>query len=190
MRCFIAINIDDTLKKEIDESVVTLKKGGWDVKWVPSENLHVTLKFLGNTPEDSVQRIKESLSLITPYLEPFTLKLSGVGLFPDKRRPRVIWIDLLDSFRLKILKEKIEESLLSIGFEREDRPFSPHLTIGRIRSPKGNDSLFNAIETLKDKDFGNIGVDKISLMKSELKPTGAQYTTITEFYLKRRINDQ
>ncbi len=183
MRCFVAINLEDSLKKEIGCVIRGLTEGRWDVKWVPAENLHITLKFLGDASDDSVQRVKEHLSGISKRHGPFEVKLYGVGVFPDKRRPRVVWIDLLDSGELIKLQEAVEISLITVGFTKEDRPFSPHLTIGRIRSLKAKDLFIGAIETLKDKDFGNIGVNKISLMNSDLKPTGAQYSIVAEFPL-------
>ncbi|GAB4417032.1 MAG: RNA 2',3'-cyclic phosphodiesterase [Thermodesulfovibrionales bacterium] len=183
LRCFIAINLHEPLKKEIDESTAGLKKDDWDVRWVPVQNLHITLKFLGNTPEDLLQKIEEKLSRASAYCKPFDVKLCSVGVFPDEKRPRVIWIDLLDSDELVRLQEGIENSMVDLGFEKEGRPFSPHLTIGRIRSLKGRDSLLRAIRTLKDREFGNIRVDRVSLMRSELKPTGAQYTIMAEFKL-------
>jgi len=190
MRSFIAINLDDSLRNEIDRATAGLKSGNCDVKWVPPANLHITLKFLGEIPEDTVTELKETLLSIASHHESFAFNLKGVGIFPDKKRPRVIWIDLLESEKLIKLQKEVENSLLTIGFNKEDRPFSPHLTIGRIRSSAGKESLLRAVETLKDKDFGNIGVNKVSLMKSDLKPGGAQYTTIAEFALKRRSNDQ
>jgi len=185
MRCFIAINLDDVVKKEIDASVALLKKEKADVKWVPAANLHVTLKFFGEIDERTVEKIEENLSEISRKFSPFEVKLHGLGVFPDERRPRVIWIDFLDSRRLIKLQEEVEYSIVSIGFEKEDRPFSPHLTIGRVRSPKNKDLLLRAMGPLRSKDFGNIGVDKIFLMKSDLKPTGAQYTAVAEFPLTK-----
>jgi 2'-5' RNA ligase len=185
MRCFIAINLDDSLRNEIDESTTGLKTGTWDVKWVPSENLHVTLKFLGETPEDRLKEIHEKLQEISSRHEPCHLHLHSVGLFPDKKRPRVVWIDMEDSEGLIKLQEDVEESFVSIGFKNDIRHFSPHLTIGRVRSLKGKDSLLREMEKLRDKDFGNIGVNKISLMKSELRPTGARYTMVAEYHLNK-----
>ena len=190
MRSFIAINLDDSLRNEIDRATANLKSGKWDVKWVAAANLHITLKFLGEITEDSVAELKEVLPSIASHNESFALKFKGVGIFPDRKRPRVIWIDILESDKLIKLQEQVEENLLTVGFNREDRPFSPHLTIGRVRSSAGKESLLGAVETLKDRDFGNIGVNNISLMKSDLRPGGAQYTSIAEFSLKRRSNDQ
>ncbi|HUO76090.1 MAG TPA: RNA 2',3'-cyclic phosphodiesterase [Thermodesulfovibrionales bacterium] len=183
MRSFIAINLDDSLRSEIDRATTALKSGIWDVKWVSPANLHITLKFLGEIPENTVTELKETLSSVVSHHESFALRFKGVGIFPDKRRPRVIWIDLLEAEKLIKLQKEVENSLLTLGFKMEDRPFSPHLTIGRIRSSAGKESLLRAVETLKDKDFGNIGVNNVSLMKSDLKPGGAQYTTIAEFSL-------
>lgn len=185
VRSFIAINLDDTLKKEIEKSTAELRTVKCDVKWVTTQNLHVTLKFLGDTLEDLLPEIEEKLFRISLSHVSFRVKLYGAGIFPNKRNPRVIWLDMLDSDRLNKLQVDIEDSMLSIGFTKDNRPFSPHLTIGRIRSLRGTDQLTKMVETLKDKDFGNIEVYKFSLMKSDLKPTGAQYTIIAEFDLKK-----
>lgn len=190
MRCFVSINLPETLKREIHAAIEGLKKGNPDVKWVSAENLHITLKFLGNTGEDVAQQLAQKLSLLADRHFSFSIDLRGIGLFPDVRRPRVVWIDLFDTETLKQLQGEVEEAALTLGFEREDRPFSPHLTIGRVRSSLGKDHLLRAMETLKDRDFGNIEVNTFSLMKSDLKPTGAQYTTLSEFHLKRRSNVQ
>lgn len=185
MRYFIAINLEGSLKKEVGCAIEGLKAGKWDVKWVPAENLHITLKFLGDASDNTVQRVKEHLAGISKCHGPFEVKLYGVGVFPDRRRPRVVWIDLLNSEELIKLQEEVETSIITIGFAREDRLFSPHLTIGRIRTLRDSDSFISAIETLKDKDFGNIGVNKISLMNSDLKSTGAQYSIVAEFPLMK-----
>jgi 2'-5' RNA ligase len=185
MRCFIAVNLDDSMKREIGSVITGLKSGNWDVKWVPAENLHITLKFLGETSEDLAERIKRELAVISGRYGHLDLSFRGVGVFPDRKRPRVVWIDLFYPEELRRLQEEVEQILSTIGFEREDRPFSPHLTIGRIRSSRGKDFLLNAMEALKDKDFGNIRADRISLMKSDLKPTGAQYSVVAEFPLTK-----
>jgi 2'-5' RNA ligase len=190
MRCFISVNLDEALKGEIHKAVERLRDGKADVKWVAAGNLHITLKFLGEADEETVARLEDLLPAIAERHHSFRIALRGVGLFPDRKRPRVVWIDIIDGDRLSEIQRDIENAVSSLGFEREDRPFSPHLTIGRIRSPRGTSSLLSAIEALKDKDFGNIEVNVVSLMKSDLKPTGAQYTTLAEFHLRRRTNDE
>lgn len=188
IRSFISINLNDALKKEINNLLMDFKKHNFDVKWVPVENLHVTLKFLGHITDETVEKVKERLYNIASSFKPFRLSFKGIGFFPDRKRPRVIWIDISDSEVLKSLQETIDERLTEIGFEREERDFSPHLTIGRIRSLKDREKLIGLIDTIKDWKFGSIDVDRVYLMKSDLRPGGAQYSVIAEFPLKYSLN--
>ncbi len=183
IRCFIAINLDEKLKRDLYHATEELRDMKCDVKWVPMENLHITLKFLGDTPEECIPKISERLAVASGSRTPFRMKLHAAGVFPDRRRPTVVWIDILDSRELIKLYNKVEESLVTIGFKEDNKPFTPHLTIGRVRSPKGSAPLVTMVETLKENDFGIIEVEKISLMKSNLKPSGAQYTSVAEYYL-------
>ncbi len=185
MRCFISINLGDSLKREIGSATGALRQGNWDVKWVSVENLHITLKFLGEVPEKLTEVIQQRLIGTSGRHIPFDLKLRSIGVFPDRKRPRVVWIDIVSPEELAKLQQAIEETLETLGFTREDRAFSPHLTIGRVRSLRGRDFLLKAMEALKDIDFGNISVDRIYLMKSDLKPAGAQYSVIAEFPLTK-----
>lgn len=190
MRCFVSIELPGALKRDIDGAVGLLREGKPDVKWVSAENLHITLKFLGETAEDTVRRLEEEFSAVAGRHSSFRLGLRGMGLFPDDRRPRVVWIDITDTEELRKLQEEVEERAISNGYKKEDRPFSPHLTIGRVRSFARKDYLLGAMEAIKQKDFGNIEVSAFSLMKSDLKPAGAQYTKLSEFHLNRRSYDE
>lgn len=185
VRCFIAVNLDEALKQEIEKATSGLRAGKYDVRWVPAQNLHITLKFLGDTREDLLHKIEKKLLEVSSSHMAFNAKLYSIGVFPSNRNPRVVWLDIPDADSLIKLQVIIEESMVSLGFIKEIRPFYPHLTIGRIRSLRGRDSLLKAIETLKDCDFGNIEVNKVSLMKSEVKPSGAEYMPLAEFDLKR-----
>lgn len=187
IRTFISINLDESLKKEINNLLMDIKKHDLAVKWVPPENLHITLKFLGHIPEDKIEKVKERLSDLTSRFNPFILRFRGIGFFPDRKRPRVIWVDISDTDTLRDLQEMIEERLTEIGFEREDRGFSPHLTIGRIKSLGDRERLTGLIDTIKDREFGSIKVDRVSLMRSDLRPGGAKYSVIAEFPLKKHI---
>jgi len=182
IRSFIAVNLDGDLKKKIAEETENLRKIGGDIKWVPPENLHITLKFLGDTDEDLIPTVQERLSVISSSSAPFSLRLSGAGVFPDKRRPRVIWIDINNPGELIKLQGSVEVSMVSIGFVKEDRPFSAHLTLGRVKALKNLKSLIDPLEALRDRDFGNIEVNSFSLMKSVLEPKGPEYTVIKEFH--------
>lgn len=188
IRSFISINLDEILKREIDNLLMDFKKYNFDVKWVPAENLHITLKFLGHISEETLERVKERLYEIASFFKPFRLRFNGIGFFPDRKRPRVIWIDISDSDVLKNLQDMIEERLAEIGLAREERGFSPHLTIGRIRSLRDRERLVGIVETIKDREFGIIDVDRVSLMKSDLRPGGAQYSVIAEFLMRRDHN--
>lgn len=185
IRCFVAIPLDAALKKEIATSVADLKKASSDVRWVQAESLHATLKFLGDTNEDLLQPLYEKLLPVSASHRPFTLGIRGVGLFPKRGKPRVIWIDIQSYQELAKLQEDVEDALVTIGFDKEERFFSPHLTIGRVKGPRNINTLLQELEALKDKDFGTIEVRSFSLMKSELKPTGAEYTILKEFDLKK-----
>lgn len=188
LRCFIAIGLPERIKGDIGEVIEVLKKCNGDVKWVSSEHIHLTLKFLGGTPEHLLTKIGESLSTIVLSYEPFYIKICNMGTFPSIRHPRVIWIGVEDSEIVKRLQKDIEDSMVFLGYEREERTFHPHLTIGRIRSQKGVPNLMNRLDSFKAKDFGSTKVDDIKLMRSELKPTGAEYYCSREIALGGRKN--
>ena len=180
LRCFIAIEIPDTVKKEIGEAADMLRKYDADIKWVNAQNLHITLKFLGNTPEEAVPEISESLlSAVSPF-RPFYIKISGTGVFPSRKSPRVIWIGVENGESLPRLAADIDRSLSLLGYKKEEREFRPHLTLGRVRSRKGMVSIVNELDSLKEKEFGIFTIDRIKLMRSELKPKGPEYTCLRE----------
>ena len=183
LRCFVAIGIPEPIKRDIGELIEILKKYNVDVKWVIHENLHLTLKFLGNTQEILLPKIKESLLNIVLSYEPFYIKICTTGVFPNRRYPRVIWVGVEDSGILTKLKKDIEDAMVLLGYQKEDRGFNPHLTLGRVRSQKGVTNLVNELDNFKDRDFGSINVESIKLMKSELKPKGAEYSCLDEIPL-------
>jgi len=182
LRCFIAVDIDDRMKEELRELIDVLKKHDGDVKWVSHENAHLTLKFLGPTREDTVSRIGDSLRNVASAYKPFYIRICGTGVFPNRRNPRVIWVGLDAADSLGRLKRDIENAMAPFGYQREDREFRPHLTLGRVRSRKGMIGILREIDVLAEKDFGTISVNGIKLMKSELKPKGAEYTCLYDMH--------
>ena len=178
LRCFIAIGIPAQLQRNIGECIEILKKHDADIKWVAPENLHLTLKFLGNTPEDLLPTIRESLAAVVTTYKPFYIKIYGTGAFPNRKNPRVIWTGLHDADGMKNLQEGIERSMAFLGFKSEDREFNPHLTLGRVRSRRGMIMLIKDLETFEEKEFGIVPVDRILLMRSELTPKGPEYTCL------------
>jgi 2'-5' RNA ligase len=186
LRCFIAVGIPESIKKGIGVLIDILKKHEVDVKWIIPENLHLTLKFLGGTPDDLISGIGKSLSAVVSSYAPFYIKIYSTGVFPSKKYPRVIWVGMEDSEVLRKLHGDIEDEMSGLGYKKEGKDFRPHLTIGRVRSQKGMMNIINEIENFKDKDFGTITVDSIKLMKSELKPKGAEYTCLQDFPFERK----
>jgi RNA 2',3'-cyclic 3'-phosphodiesterase len=178
LRCFIAIGIPELLQREIGECIEILKKHDADIKWVRPKNLHLTIKFLGNTPDVLLPKIRESLTKVVSTYEPFYIKLYGTGLFPNKKYPRVIWAGVQDSGRMKPLQDGIEGSMSLLGFKKEDREFNPHLTFGRVRSQRGMIMIVDELDTFKEKEFGSVPVDRILLMKSDLTPKGPEYACV------------
>ena len=180
IRCFIALDISEPIRQDFSDIIERLRKHRADVKWVPVDNIHLTLKFLGNTPENVLPKMRECLFNVVLSYNPFYIRIYTTGVFPNRRYPKVIWIGVEDSEILQKLHTDIENSMESLGFKKEQRNFKPHLTLGRVRSPKGTLNLVNELDSYREKDFGNIHVKTIKLMKSELTPRGARYTCIYE----------
>jgi len=190
LRCFISIKIPDVLKKSIGNMIDDLRKSGADVKWVSDENIHITLKFLGSTEESLVDRIREALSKkMSPYSS-FSITLRGAGYFPPGRHPRVIWIGIEDPGVLVDLWKDIETEMTKFGYPEESRPFSPHLTIGRVRSDKRMMEMLKRLDEFRTAGFGELEIKGITLMKSELKPAGAQHYSLAEIPFGGRNNDK
>jgi RNA 2',3'-cyclic 3'-phosphodiesterase len=181
LRCFIEIDTPEQIRQEIGALIDNLKIYDADVKWIPAQNLHLTLMFLGNTPEILLPEIKDSLSAVVVSYKPFYIKIADTGVFPNRKNPRICWIGMEeDTGILKTLQADVENSMKRLGFKSEDRAFNPHLTIGRVRSRQGMISVVNVLDRYKGRTFGNIMVENIKIMKSGLKPQGAEYTRLYE----------
>ncbi|MEJ2682812.1 MAG: RNA 2',3'-cyclic phosphodiesterase [Candidatus Sulfobium sp.] len=180
LRCFIAVEIPEPLKQQMAETADGLKRFGADVRWVPAGNVHLTLKFLGATEEALVARISDALSQRLSSYSPFYIKITGVGCFPDMRRPRVIWAGIEESKELMDLAMDVESEMVKLGYAAEDRAFSPHLTIGRVRSWRGIPEMMKSIQGLGTVSLGSMEIRMVTLMKSELRPAGAEYSSLAE----------
>jgi 2'-5' RNA ligase len=183
LRCFIASDISDAIRQDFSTIIDRLKKHDADVKWAPVNNIHLTLKFLGNTPQNVLLKIRDCLFNVVLSYNPFYIRIYMTGVFPNRRHPNVIWIGVGDSAILRKLHIDIENAMVSLGFKKDQRTFNPHLTIGRVRSQKGIPNLINELDSYREKDFGNIHVRTIKLMKSELNPQGATYSCLYEIPL-------
>lgn len=183
MRSFIAIELPGEVKASLAEIQQSLKKSGADIRWVKTDNIHLTLKFLGDIEEKSIPGIVQALKGACRNHKVFSIDISGIGSFPVKKSPRVLWSGISDNGELMQLQAEIDETMASLGFDPERRTFSPHLTIGRFRSSRGRGALLDKIELIKHDSFGLFDVRSIYLIKSDLKPSGAVYSRIGEFPL-------
>jgi len=179
VRSFIAILLDDQVRGAIASEVDCLKPLARSVAWVPPQNLHLTLKFLGELEAEALEVVEEGLTEGVSTTEPFTLAFHGLGAFPGLARPRVIWVGVARGAReCWALQASVDKALGCRGLPKEARPYTPHLTIGRVRAPHGLVALQQAISRDAQKDFGAQSVRSISLMRSALHPAGARYTEL------------
>ncbi len=181
MRSFIATGITTPELLNLLEELRNIEA---DAKVVKPENLHMTLKFLGEIPEGKVDEIHKALADCLANFESFEASLKGVGVFPDTKRMRVIWVGF-DKNNEKFIEmnDSMEGALERIGFQREGR-FHPHLTLARMRSPKGKDKLLDFLKKYEATQFGEARVDKVDLMKSTLTPKGPIYSIVRQVRLR------
>ncbi|HSW63507.1 MAG TPA: RNA 2',3'-cyclic phosphodiesterase [Dissulfurispiraceae bacterium] len=178
MRCFIAIDLSDEVRHAVADCIQQLKPLSRDIRWVPRDNLHLTLKFLGEISDAQAQEIGRALQEPAVSFTPFSLEVSGTGVFPNPRRPNILWIGIKHSSELARLQCCAEQTALHFGFAPESRLFSPHLTIGRVKGLRGVDAALSHFRTFRNAFFGSICVHEIRLMQSILSPSGATYATV------------
>ncbi|MEO0275895.1 MAG: RNA 2',3'-cyclic phosphodiesterase [candidate division WOR-3 bacterium] len=177
MRTFIAIDIPDELKEKIYNAFNREREKIKGVKWVEKENLHITLKFLGEIKEEKVKEVEKILDELSNKFKSFEIKLGELGGFPEFKNPRVLWIGVSPYEKMEEIFNFIEERIESINIEKEERKFHPHITIARIKERKG-------VSFEKKKFDYKFKVDRIVLFKSDLRPEGPIYTQIKEVKLK------
>ena len=184
IRSFLAIELPKPILKKIEEVQGDLRSTHADVRWVNPEKIHLTLKFFGNIEESRIDPIFKSIEEPIRNTLPFSLKVQGVGAFPNLKNPRVIWMGLVDGREILVsFQKQIETQFEEIGFQSEDRPFHPHLTLGRMKSSRGKEELVGRMERHKEEEFGDIQVERMVLFKSDLRPTGPIYTPLRELRL-------
>ena len=189
IRSFLAIELPGPILTKIGEVQGGLRSSRADVRWTNPETIHLTLKFFGNIEESRIDPIFKSIEEPIRNTPPFSLKVQGVGAFPHLKNPRVIWIGLVDEREaLTLLQKQIETYLEKIGFQPEDRPFRPHLTLGRMKSTRGKEELAGRMERYREEEFGDVEVERVILFKSELKPSGPIYTPLGDVRLGGRNN--
>ncbi|HEV7966427.1 MAG TPA: RNA 2',3'-cyclic phosphodiesterase [Candidatus Acidoferrales bacterium] len=180
MRLFVAMDIPEDVRSAIGGFVAKLRSACRNARWVRIEGLHVTLKFIGETAAENAERIKTALAAI-PGRAPISMNFRGLGFFPNERRPRVLWAGIEADPELAALAAEVGTALHPIGVGRENREFSPHLTLARFETPRGLDALHTAIDKAGPYEFGGVTAKQFHLYQSVLKPGGAEYTRLATF---------
>lgn len=155
-----------------------------DIKLVEPENIHVTLKFLGDTDEGIIDKIEQLMKDSVAGIEPFTITLENVGAFPKLDYMRVVWVGITGAEPLVKIAKALNSGLKHLGFKSDKKGFTPHLTIARVRSPRNKNELRRAIDSHINNSFGEVQVDKIVLKKSVLSPQGPTYTDVCQVTLE------
>jgi 2'-5' RNA ligase len=149
------------------------------VRWVKPDNIHLTLKFLGPTDEGLVEPISAILANLCRRVPPFRPQIAGLGAFPNSRNPKVVWVGMPGGMiELAAFQQLLEDALAHLGFAREKRLFSPHLTLGRVKEGRGKKELEQLIEEYRNKDLGTVAADTIVFFKSDLQPSGPVYSAL------------
>jgi len=178
VRAFLSIDIDDQeLLARIFQIQQMLDLQAAKMKLVETNNIHFTLRFFGDTPLERISQIKEHLEEIE--IDPFEITIGGVGAFPNKRRPRVIWIGVVENGKqIQDLKLEIDSLLRNIGYKPERKRYTPHATIARIRHIKDSSKIESNLEEVADELIGTMLISRFKMMKSTLIPTGPIYDTM------------
>lgn len=199
IRTFVAVELDDDLRKavaKVQEQLIgplSHTAPGVRIQWVRPGSIHLTLKFLGDIDEARVEEIRAALVPAVKTQSRFAVDVGGLGVFPDLRAPRVIWIGLSSQVdALMRLAAEVEAALNGVGFPPESRPLSPHLTLGRIKERSREVGKGLADSGLMAQSFrvGNLAVHAVCLMKSDLKPSGAVYTRLVQVPLMDATADR
>lgn len=181
IRAFIAIELPPDIQTGLNRVLKQLAPATKAVRWVPAANIHLTLKFLGDTPVDKVEQLKNAIKIEALQHEPFEIQAGTLGAFPSPRRPRVVWIGVQAPNELSELAEGIETATIPLGFPSEGRPFSPHLTLGRVSQHAAQDEINKLADLLLKTQVGSLGTAKVTgvhFFRSDLRPGGAVYTSL------------
>ena len=180
MRAFIAIALPDEIHRELARQQAAFRAACPDARWTRAEGIHLTLKFLGEIREPQVKQVTAALTSLGNFNR-FEVEVKGFGCFPDARRPRVFWAGVAAPPDLARLAAGVEDAMASLGFEREQRNYNPHLTLARFNNPRQKPRLQDAIALQAGVSLGQFEVSEFFLFESRLSPGGAEYLKVARF---------
>jgi len=181
IRAFIAIDVPERIRSGIIKVQEEFRKYEFKIRWVRPENIHLSLKFLGNIKTVDIEKIGEVLFETVKVFPPILLEAKGIGVFPGIKRPRVVWVGLAGEIEpLFGLYESLEENLETIGFPRDKRRFKGHMTLGRIKDKINPKTFGDALMAVRSFESETFTADRVVLYQSELKPSGAVYTKLVD----------
>lgn len=195
IRAFVAVVPGDALREAIAATIERLRPLGSAVAWVPPPNLHVTLQFLGSQSEERLAEAEAALADAAARSAPVDVTFHGVGAFPGLERPRILWIGLAQgALEVRALQARVADALAARGFPKEERPWHPHLTIGRVPDERrwrreAGPPLRRALAQAATTTFGTLRVAEVALMRSDLSPAGARYTVRRSVILTRDVSN-
>lgn len=178
MRCFIAIELPESVRTGLGELSARLRRSGVRASWVRPENMHVTLRFLGEISEECVEEVVRLLQNSYANASPFQLTLRGTGAFPNVKTPHVIWAGISPNDAILEVQRVAEDVGQRVGCGREKNRFHPHVTLARIKDPRSASGLQRYLAAEKDWEGGEVGVEQVAVFKSELTPAGPIYTRL------------
>jgi 2'-5' RNA ligase len=186
IRSFLAFELPPEIREQIGEISRELRKSRLPARWVREENIHLTIVFLGSTEETVLEDLKETVGSVLKGVTGFTARLNGVGVFPNWRKPRVLWIGLDGDIKaLSRLRDELQDALKVFGLREEKRPFRAHLTLGRFKDRLDNDEELKLIlDRYRDTTSKTYSFDELVLFRSDLKPSGPVYTKMASWPLK------
>jgi 2'-5' RNA ligase len=187
VRLFVALEIPSAVRENLAALLASLRAIMKEPRWVRPENLHVTLKFLGEVAEGKLEGVRSVLHHIRSE-SAVALEFRGLGFFPNDKHPRVFWAGMEGSTNLKTLAADIDTAMEKQGIPREQREFSPHLTLARFERGRLPEKLRSAIATNAQREFGSLRASEFHLIHSKLKPSGAEYTTLERFQFAERVD--
>ena len=185
IRAFIAISLPSSVKELALQVRERFRDCGKTVRWIDPKNVHLTIRFLGDIPEEKIEPVGQAIEKAVEHFPPFQMKIDGIGAFPNLRHPRVIWMGVAEPTATLIhIEAKISENLAELGLSRDKKKFSPHITLGRVKSNEKKALLSKIIQSQELPGCLEIHVKSVELFKSELKPTGAIHSVLGRFNLK------